>query len=124
MRAGNVSVAIFELQGQELFLAASYVPAGTTPILLKIDSNRRYRVRSHFERLALQSLGWQTAPSAMASPTASGDVAKEGLHAAASVTGTAQTGVAGTDSSTASGCTQTPLTVDSAYANFQSQFVF
>ena len=35
---GNISVAIFELQGRELGLAASYIPVGTTPVLIIIDS--------------------------------------------------------------------------------------
>ncbi len=32
---GQIGVAIFDLQGRELFLSASYLPRGTAPVLLK-----------------------------------------------------------------------------------------
>ena len=50
----EISVDSFELQGTELSLVASHHSPGSSPVFLKTDSNRRSRVRSHFEWIALQ----------------------------------------------------------------------
>ncbi len=47
----NINVAIFACVDSVLARVNSYMPAGASPLLIKLDGNNIGRVRSHFERL-------------------------------------------------------------------------
>ncbi len=66
----NVSVAVFESDGQTLKLAAAHIVEEVPPVMVKLTSNRHRRVRSHFERL--QRHCQQQQPSRESSPDSSG----------------------------------------------------
>ena len=76
----DVSVAVFERQGNVLNLAGAHMPAGTVPVLVKIDSNRYQRVRSHFERLEFD-------PSPEVSTADENIAAASGIDSKASIQG-------------------------------------